>query len=134
MKLGQVTLPAGTVSEVRFVLVDSGPQYVVLTDDSQAPLKTPSGAESGVKLKGPFTVSACVKHTLLIDFDGKNSIEYHETGGPTPEWILRPVIHVKSEADEPESCNPDGGSAVPDGGSTVPDGGSTIPDGGPTIN
>jgi hypothetical protein len=102
MKLGQVTLPAGTVSEVRFVLVDSGPQYVVLTEDSQAPLKTPSGAESGVKLKGPFTVSACVKHTLLIDFDGKNSIEYHETGGPTPEWILRPVIHVKSEADEPE--------------------------------
>jgi hypothetical protein len=124
MKLGKVKLPAGTVSEVRFQLVEGGPQYVVLTDNSQAPLKVPSGTSSGVKLKGPFTVSACNIHTLVIDFDGKNSIEYHQTGGPTPEWILRPVIHVKAEADEPESCNtPDGGNTT-DGGNTPPDGGS----------
>ncbi len=120
MKLGQVKLPAGTVSEVRFQLKEGGPQYVVLTDDTNAPLVTPSGTSSGVKLKGPFTVSACNIHTLLIDFDGEHSIEYHETGGPTPEWILRPVIHVKSEADEPESCNTPTGSITPDGGSPYP--------------
>ena len=106
--------------------MEGGPQYLVLVDDSQAPLKVPSGTSSGVKLKGPFTVSACNKHTLIIDFDGKNSIEYHETGGPTPEWILRPVIHVKAEADEAESCNP------PVGPSTIPDAG--LPDAGPTID
>jgi hypothetical protein len=131
MKLGKVKLPAGTVSEVRFQLVDGGPQYVVLTDDSHAPLKVPSGTESGVKLKGPFTVSACNIHTLVIDFDGMNSIEYHETGGPAGEWILRPVIHVKAEADEPESCNtPDGGNTTPDAGGPgdyPPDGGSPYP-------
>jgi uncharacterized membrane protein YgcG len=111
MKLGEISLPAGTVSEVRLVLADGGPQYVVLADDSHAPLKTPSGAQSGEKLKGPFTVSACEKHTLTIDFDGKNSIAYHETGGPNPEWILRPVIRVKTEVDEVLPCHADGGSA-----------------------
>jgi hypothetical protein len=119
-KLGEVSLPAGTVSEVRLILADGGPQYVVLADGSHAPLKTPSGAQSGEKLKGPFTVSACERHTLTIDFDGKNSIAYHETGGPNPEWILRPVIRVKTEADEVLPCHADGG--VPDSG--LPPGGS----------
>ena len=120
MKLGEISLPAGTVSEVRLILADGGPQYVVLADGSHAPLKTPSGAQSGEKLKGPFTVSACERHTLTIDFDGKNSIAYHQTGGPNPEWILRPVIRVKTEADEVLPCHADGG--VPDSG---------LPPGGP---
>lgn len=120
MKLGEISLPAGTVSEVRLILADGGPQYVLLADGSQAPLKTPSGAQSGEKLKGPFTVSACERHTLTIDFDGKNSIAYHQTGGPNPEWILRPVIRVKTEADEVLPCHADGG--VPDSG--LPPGGS----------
>jgi len=130
MKLGQVTLPTGTVSQVRFLLVDGGPQYVVLDDGSQAPLKVPSGSESGVKLNGPFTVSACNKHTLVLDFDGMHSIEYHETGSDLG-WILRPVIHVKAEADEVEPCNPDGGSpgaGAPDAGPTMPP--PPPPDGG----
>ena len=134
MKLGQVTLPAGTVSQVRFVLTDNGPQYVVLDDGSQAPLKVPSGSESGLKLNGPFTVSACNKHTLVIDFDGKNSIAYHQTGSDLG-WILRPVIHVKTEADDVEPCTPDRGSpdaGPPDAGPTLPpppppDGGSQQP-------
>ena len=134
MKLGQVTLPGGTVSQVRFVLTDNGPQYVVLDDGSQAPLKVPSGSESGLKLDGPFTVSACNKHTLVIDFDGKNSIAYHPTGSDLG-WILRPVIHVKTEADDVEPCTPDRGSpdaGPPDAGPTLPpppppDGGSQQP-------
>jgi Domain of unknown function (DUF4382) len=140
MQLGQISLPAGTVNEIRLILAE-GPQYVVLTDDSHAPLKTPSGQESGVKLKGKFEVSACVKHTVTLDFDGKNSIAYHETGGPDPEWILRPVIHVKGEADEVESCSADGGtpdSGTPDSGTppigdgppSTPDAGTGSPDGG----
>ena len=147
-QLGEVSLPAGTVNEIRLILAEDGPQYVVLTDDSHAPLKTPSGAESGVKLKGKFEVSACVKHTVTLDFDGKNSIAYHETGGPDPEWILRPVVHVKAEADEAQSCSADGGTpasgtpdsgtppvgdnppGTPDAGTGTPDGGTGTPDGG----
>jgi hypothetical protein len=138
MKLGEISLPAGTVDEIRLVLTDDGPhQYVVLSDDTHAPLKTPSGAQSGEKLKGKFEVSACSKHTVTLDFDGKNSIAYHETGGPNAEWILRPVIRVKAEADEAESCSADGGtgdSGTP--GGSGPDGGSSggtdagTPDGG----
>jgi len=127
-------LPGGTVSQVRFVLTDNGPQYVVLDDGSQAPLRVPSGSESGLKLNGPFTVSACNKHTLVIDFDGKNSIAYHQTGSDLG-WILRPVIHVKTEADDVEPCTPDRGSpdaGPPDAGPTLPpppppDGGSQQP-------
>jgi Domain of unknown function (DUF4382) len=122
MQLGQVSLPAGTVTQIRLILAD-GPQYVVLADGSHDDLKTPSGQESGLKLTGQFTVSACNKHTITLDFDGKNSIAYHETGGPNG-WILRPVIRVKAEADEPESCHADGGA--PDSG--LPGG----PDGGPS--
>ena len=129
MKLGEISLPAGTVDEIRLILTDGGPQYVVLADDTHAPLKTPSGAESGEKLKGKFEVSACSKHTVTLDFDGKNSIAVHETGGPNAEWILRPVIRVKAEADEAESCSADGGS---DAGSDRGTGGGT--DGGPTGN
>lgn len=131
MKLGEISLPAGTVDEIRLVLTDDGPQYVVLADDTHAPLKTPSGAESGEKLKGKFEVSACTKHTVTLDFDGKNSIAYHETGGPNAEWILRPVIRVKAEADEAESCSVDGGTDSGTPGGSGPDGGSET-DGGPT--
>jgi hypothetical protein len=131
MKLGEVSLPAGTVDEIRLVLTEDGPQYVVLADDSHAPLKTPSGAQSGEKLKGKFEVSACSKHTVTLDFDGRNSIAIHETGGPNPEWILRPVIRVKAEADEAESCSADGGTDSGTPGDSGPDGGSGT-DGGPT--
>jgi hypothetical protein len=129
LKLGEVSLPAGTVSEVRLQLDPAGPQYVVLTDDSHAPLKTPSGSTSGEKLKGPFTVSACSKHTVTIDFDGKSSIAYHETGGPDPEWILRPVIRVKTEAVEAQSCTADGGT--PGSGTPGGPGSDAGPGGGP---
>ncbi|HVP63140.1 MAG TPA: DUF4382 domain-containing protein [Myxococcaceae bacterium] len=127
MKLGEVSLPAGMVGEVRLQLVADGPQYVLLADGTHAPLKAPSGATSGEKLKGPFTVSACSKHTLTIDFDGKNSIAYHETGGPNPEWILRPVIRVKSEAVASLSCAADAGtsdSGTPGGSDAGQDGGT----------
>ncbi len=112
MQLGEVSLPAGTIDQIRLVLAD-GPQYVVLADGSHGDLKTPSGQQSGLKLVGQFKVSACNKHTIVLDFDGKNSIAYHDTPSPNG-WILRPVIRVKGEADEAQSCSADGGT--PDSG------------------
>ena len=128
-QLGAVSLPAGTVTQIRLVLAD-GPQYVVLADGSHDDLKTPSGQQSGLKLTGQFKVSACNKHTITPDFDGKNSIAYHDTGSPNG-WSLRPVIRVKAEADEPESCHADGGAPPGSGIPGGPDGGSSgAPDAG----
>lgn len=105
-QLGPVEIPSGAVTQVRFVLDPNGPQYVVLPDGSHASLKTPSGDTSGLKLNGPFQVQACETHVLVLDFDGPNAIEYHQTGGPSGEWILRPVIQVRSEFDQGGACLP----------------------------
>ncbi len=113
-QFGPVQIPSGVVTQVRFVLDPNGPQYVVLPDGSHANLKTPSGDTSGLKLNGSFQVQPCETHVLVLDFDGPNAIEYHQTGGPSGEWILRPVIQVSSEFDQDGSClPPDGGT---DGG------------------
>ena len=123
--LGEVSLPAGNVSQIRLVLAD-GPQYVVLADGSQAPLKTPSGQQSGLKLVGDFGVTACSTHTVTIDFDGEKSIAAHPAKGGS-EWILRPVIRVKAESDAPSGCEADGGAGEDDAGTPVtpaPDAGS----------
>ena len=110
-QLGPVQVPSGAITQVRFVLDPNGPQYVVLPDGSHADLKTPSGDTSGLKLNGPFQVQPCKTHVLVLDFDGPNAIEYHPTGGPSAEWILRPVIQVRSESDQDGSCvPPDGGT------------------------
>lgn len=117
--LGQIELPVGKVNQIRLVLAD-GPQYVVLTDGTQVPLVTPSGQESGIKLVGDFPVNACSKHTVTLDFDGENSILVHPAQQGT-EYILRPVVRVKTETDTAEPCTTDGGT---DAG-TPTDGGST---------
>jgi len=123
MSLGFADLPAGTVDQIRLVLDPNGPQYVVLADGTQAPLTIPSGTESGIKLTGTFTVSACRTHTVTIDFDGENSVSAHATGKAN-HWQLRPVVRVKSEEDSQESCD----DAAPDGGISE-DGGISSGDG-----
>lgn len=130
--LGQIELPVGKVNQIRLVLAD-GPQYVVLTDGTQVPLKTPSGQESGIKLVGNFPVSECSKHTVTLDFDGQNSIMAHPAQQGA-EYILRPVVRVKTETDTAEPCTVDGGTDA--GTPTATDGGTTPDaDGGvPPIN
>jgi hypothetical protein len=105
-QFGPVQIPSGAVTQVRFVLDPNGPQYVVLPDGSHDDLKTPSGDTSGLKLNGPFQIQPCETHVLVLDFDGPNAIEYHQTGGPSAKWILRPVIQVRSESDQGGSCMP----------------------------
>lgn len=106
--LGQIELPVGKVNQIRLVLAD-GPQYVVLTDGTQVPLVTPSGQESGVKLVGDFPVNECSKHTVTLDFDGENSIMAHPAQQGS-EYILRPVVRVKTETDTAQPCTVDGGT------------------------
>lgn len=132
--LGIVSLPAGSVDQIRLVLDPNGPQYVVLPDGTQAPLKVPSGTESGIKLIGNFEVKPCNTHTVTIDFDGEHSIFTHPTGHGD-EWILRPVVRVKAETDQPATCDSDAGTpGETDAGTPADDAGTPVPDAGIIIN
>lgn len=87
--LGLVTLPAGTITQIRLFISQDGNFVVPSGSTAQQPLVVPSGFESGIKIVGPFEVPACTRLTVTLDFDGKSSIEFHLANGT---WILRPVI------------------------------------------
>lgn len=79
--LGQIVLPAGNYSQIRLILEPNpnGNQppvnYLTLnTDDTPIPLDTPSGAQSGLKVKGPIEVKAGVINAFMIDFDPNTAI------------------------------------------------------------
>ncbi|HEU5197192.1 MAG TPA: DUF4382 domain-containing protein, partial [Methylomirabilota bacterium] len=112
LALGFANLPAGTVTEIRLVVAPDGDNHVVTTDGATAPLKVPSGAESGIKIKGPWDVPECNRTAVTLDFDGKNSIWYHEAEQGA-EWILRPVIRVKKSETTEIGCTP---AETPDAG------------------
>ena len=143
--LGVTTIPAGKITQFRLYVTDAGPNYVVTPDQKQHPLTVPSGDESGIKLKANLDVGPCSQGSITLDFDGKNSIFTHPVGsGAGDEWILRPVVRLKS-ASLSGSCNDsgipsnDGGTPTStdggnpssnDGGTTSTDGGTTSTDGG----
>jgi Domain of unknown function (DUF4382) len=118
--LGMLSLPPGKVTQIRLlvapdVTVGTGAEmlnYVVLADAGQtkAPLKVPSGYQSGIKIVGPWEIADCTETAVTLDFDGKRSIWYHPTGqGNSPEetgWILRPVIRVSGSSKTPVACPP----------------------------
>ncbi|GAC1581884.1 MAG: hypothetical protein NVS3B20_26820 [Polyangiales bacterium] len=95
--LGITKMPAGKITQVRLWGTDAGPNYVTTPDGVHHPLKVPSGDESGIQVKGGFDLAPCEGGVVTLDFDGKNSIFTHPLGkGAGDEWILRPVIRLKS--------------------------------------
>lgn len=110
LDLGSLNLPVGTVTEIRLILANQD-STIQTADGVTHPLKVPSGTHSGIKIKGPWEITACNKTAVTIDFDGKSSIWYHPTG-QGDEWILRPVIRVKKAEQVAIAC-PDGAT---DGG------------------
>lgn len=132
MQLGFANLPQGKITQIRLYLTEGGTQNVVLPDGTISPLKVPSGVQSGIKIKGPFELSACDITTVTLDFDGHKSIWYHPTGNGG-DWILRPVIHTKKVRSAAAPCDgtPTGGGAgSTGGGSGSLDGGEIIEVGG----
>ncbi len=94
LSLGMAPVPVGRVEQLRLMVDPAGPNEVVFLDGGTAPLRTPSGVESGLKLNGPFEVEACQTTTITIDFDGLRSV--HVTmAGNSGLYLLRPVIFVK---------------------------------------
>ncbi|MBW6494842.1 MAG: DUF4382 domain-containing protein, partial [Burkholderiaceae bacterium] len=96
--LGEARLPAGNYTQLRLVLApnsgtDPMANSVVLSDDSELPLTTPSGQQSGLKLKTNITVLADQVADFLIDFDAHKSIQVVKAGA-SGKYMLRPVIRV----------------------------------------
>ena len=104
-QLGVVSMPPGKITQMRLYVAEEGPNYVTTPDGVQHPLNTPSGVESGLKIKGQFDWPACALGNVTIDFDGKKSIFVHPKGaGAGDEWQLRPVIRLKSVSVTGDAC------------------------------
>ncbi|HEY0714914.1 MAG TPA: DUF4382 domain-containing protein [Polyangia bacterium] len=106
-QLGVAQMPPGKVTQLRLYVKEDGPNYVTTPDGKQHPLTVPSGTQSGIKIKAGFEWPACATGNLTIDFDGKKSIHVHPKGaGAGDEWLLRPVIRMKSVQITGEECGP----------------------------
>jgi Domain of unknown function (DUF4382) len=126
-QLGVVSFPAGKVTQLRLYVKEDGPNFVTTPDGVQHPLTVPSGPQSGIKIKGGFDWSACDVGNVTIDFDGKKSIFVHPKGaGAGDEWLLRPVVRLKSVSVTGDACQPDAGTPEPEMSTPTP----TQPDAG----
>jgi len=85
--IGQGTVPAGMLKEIRLVLGDNN---TIKVNGQTYPLTVPSGAESGLKIKVNRNLAAPLD-SLLIDFNAALSV--HEEG--TGNYKLRPVLQIK---------------------------------------
>lgn len=100
-ELGSLPLPAGTYQQVRLVLADnpSSPStsnplanaLVLSGSTSEVPLSTPSGQQSGFKLKARFDVQSGQVADMVLDFDACRSIV---KAGGSGRYNLKPVVAV----------------------------------------
>ncbi|GAC1367234.1 MAG: DUF4382 domain-containing protein [Hymenobacter sp.] len=90
--LTSADFPAGKISQIRLIL---GPNNTLtLRDGCVVPLKTPSGQESGLKVKIDALLVRNVTYQLLLDFDVAKSIVARGNG----EYNLKPVIRTLTTA------------------------------------
>lgn len=90
--LAASNLPAGNISQIRLIL---GPNNsLVLNDGTTKPLKTPSGQQSGLKVKINALLVPDVTYVVLLDFDASKSIVARGNG----DYNLKPVIRAITSA------------------------------------
>jgi hypothetical protein len=85
--IGQGTVPAGRLKEIRLVL---GSNNSIKVGGQVYPLTIPSGSESGLKIKVNKNLAAPLD-SLLIDFDAALSVFQEGTG----DYKLKPVLKIK---------------------------------------
>ncbi|MBC5783277.1 DUF4382 domain-containing protein [Ramlibacter sp. USB13] len=90
--LGSAEVPAGTYHQLRLVLADTGNTVTPIGGTAQ-PLTTPSGQQSGLKIKADFEVAEDEVSDLLLDFDACKSIVLTGNG----KYILKPVVRLSSK-------------------------------------
>jgi len=89
--LASVSLPAGTLSQMRLVL---GNNNSVVISGHSYPLTTPSAQQSGLKFNIHSTLTSGIVYRLWIDFDAARSIVSTGSGS----YLLKPVIRTYSDA------------------------------------
>jgi hypothetical protein len=105
-QLGVGVLKEGTYTQMRLIIglaPDEGEgvfnilghphpfaNYVIV-DDTEIPLKVPSGVQTGVKLVHPFEIKVDLATELILDFDAAKSV--HKAGN-SGKYILKPTIKV----------------------------------------
>jgi hypothetical protein len=96
--LGTVTIPAGTYTQMRFVVTDAS----VTLDDGTAfeHLRVPSGTQTGIKVTftSPLQISGGDQKVLIADMNISKNFVF--TGPPTAPTgaIFTPVIQATTEA------------------------------------
>ncbi|MEC3906049.1 DUF4382 domain-containing protein [Tamlana sp. 2201CG12-4] len=89
-------IPAGTLSQMRLVLGDGN--TIVIKDsndeDETFDLKTPSGQQSGLKLKVREVIEEGFTYDFILDFDVDKSIVH---AGNSGNIILKPVLYLALE-------------------------------------
>lgn len=90
--LADTTLPAGTYSQLRFIVADTA--TVTLTDGSVMDLKVPSGAETGIKINLPsFEVASGQDMVeITLDFSVEDSFV---RAGRSGKYIFKPVVKAE---------------------------------------
>lgn len=94
-EMGKTPLTPGRYTQLRLLLEpntgNSLKNSAVLADsNSEVPLATPSGQQSGIKLTNAFDVAAGERVELMLDFDACKSIVTRGKGN----YQLKPVIKV----------------------------------------
>jgi hypothetical protein len=94
------TISAGTYSEARLQLDAPAEQggssnnpgcYITYTDGTTEPLFIPSGAQSGYKVKGKFSLFEGGTVAVTLDFDVRKSIV---EAGASGKMLLKPVVRL----------------------------------------
>lgn len=91
LTLYDTDFPTGMISQIRLIL-GSNNTYVV--DGESKPLTTPSAQQSGLKLQVHEYLEGGITYNFKLDFEVARSIVNTGNG----DYILKPVIHVTSEA------------------------------------
>ena len=126
--LGLAALPEGRVTQARLYVLEDEDSYVTTSDGERHPLRVPSGAESGIKVKLRGSVGACEQAALDLSLDGPNAIHIHGRGADDT-YLFRPVIRVGAFATAPrDGCDTPVGDGLGDNG-TPDDNGTPGADG-----
>ena len=90
--LTSADFPAGKISQIRLILGNNN--TLTLRDGTVVPLRTPSGQQSGLKLKIDAVLVRDVTYQLVLDFDVAKSIVARGNG----DYNLKPVIRTVTTA------------------------------------
>jgi hypothetical protein len=113
--LGQTPLPTGKYQQMRLVLATNDNAHplansVVPSGGSEAPLATPSGQQTGVKMNIDIDIAADKMADFVLDFDACKSVV--RTGG-SGAYQLKPVVSVIPNYVSGVTGYVDAGLAVP---------------------